>query len=202
MVILQLSDILQLSESSRGRVCFQNGRKHIVISFLTDHQWVTETGRAGTESREPTHGPARNTSAHRREGRHHRPLTHCNKKPGSNTHQWPHRSAATSPLPHGKGGGMGRQTHLGAQTRTMQRRPVRRTPKMPLEEKTPGAPRSAATGSLPHGKGGGTGRQTHLGARTRTTQRTATARRHKKKPPEEQPPRALRGGGYLLSHPC
>ena len=29
----------------------------------------------------------------------------------------------------------------------------------------------------------------------------ADALRHKKKPPEVDPPRALRGGGYLLSHP-
>ena len=87
MAILQRSDTLQLSKSGRGRVSFQNGRKHIVISFLTDHHWVTETGRAGTESREPTHGPARSPSAHRREGRHHRTLTHedIKKAPGGLT---------------------------------------------------------------------------------------------------------------------
>ena len=139
MAILQRFDTLQLSESGRGRISFQNGRKHIVISFRTDLQGVTEKGRAGTESREPTHGPARSPSAHRREGRHHRPLTHGNKKPGSNTHRWPHRSAATSPLPHGKGGGMGRQTPLGAQTRTMQRRQVRRRQKKPPENQPPRA---------------------------------------------------------------
>ena len=155
MAILQRSDTLQLSESGRGRVSFQNGRKHIVISLRTDLQWITETGRAGTESREPTHGPARSPSAHRREGRHHRPLTHGNKKPGSNTHQWPHRSAATGSLPHGKGGGMGRQTPLGAQTRTMQRRPVRRTPKMPLEEKTPGLQGAQRPAPFPTGRAGG-----------------------------------------------
>ena len=135
MAILQRSDTLQLSESGRGRVSFQKGRKHIVISFLTDHHWVTETGRAGTESREPTHGPARSPSAHRREGRHHRPLTHGNKKPGSNTHRGPHRSAATGSLPHGKGGGTGRQTHLGAQIRTTQRTATaRRHKKKPPED--------------------------------------------------------------------
>ena len=140
MAVLQLSDILQLSESGRGRVSFQNGRKHIVVSFRTDLQGVTETGRAGTESREPTHGPARSPSAHRREGRHHRPLTHGNKKPGSNTHRGPHRSAATGSLPHGKGGGMGRYTPPGAQTRTMQRTATaRRHKKKPPEEQPPRA---------------------------------------------------------------
>ena len=103
MAVLQRSDTLQLSESGRGRVSFQNGRKHIVISFRTDLQGVTETGRAGTESREPTYGPARSPSARRQEGRHHRPLTHGNKKPGSNTHRGPHRSAATGSLPARRG---------------------------------------------------------------------------------------------------
>ena len=65
MAILQRSDTLQLSESGRGRVSFQNGRKHIVTSFLTDHQWVTETERAGKECRELPHGPARSPTAHR-----------------------------------------------------------------------------------------------------------------------------------------
>ena len=64
MVILERTDSRKLSGSGRGRVSFQNGRKHIVRLFLADHQGVTETGRAGTESREPQDKPARSLPAH------------------------------------------------------------------------------------------------------------------------------------------
>ena len=64
MVILERTDSRKLSGSGRGRVSFQNGRKHIVLSFLTDLQLVTEAGRAGTESREPQDEPERSLPAH------------------------------------------------------------------------------------------------------------------------------------------
>ena len=56
-VILERTDTRKLSGSGRGRVSFQNGRKHIVVSFQTDHQGVTEAGRAGTERRVPQDEP-------------------------------------------------------------------------------------------------------------------------------------------------
>ena len=106
MAILQRSDTLQLSESGRGRVSFQNERKHIVISFRTDHNGLQKQGVRGRKA------------GNRRTDRH-----------GARPH----------------------------------------------------------TGIPPAG---------------RTTPQNTDARRHKKKPTEVVPPRALRGGGYLLSHPC
>ena len=64
-VILERTDTRKLSGGGRGHVGFLNGRKHIVRLFLADHQGVTETGRAGTERREPQDEPARSQPAHR-----------------------------------------------------------------------------------------------------------------------------------------
>ena len=117
-VILERTDTRKLSGSGRGRVSFQNGRKHIVMSFLTDHQGVTETGCAGTERREPQDEPERSLPAHKSRPPAKKTTTKTpdarQQKVRKQQQPEQHRSAATGPLPHGKGGGTGRQTHLGA----------------------------------------------------------------------------------------
>ena len=64
-MIQERTDTRKLSGSGRGRVGFQNGRKHITVPFWTDHQGLTKTRSAGTERREPQDEPARSPPAHR-----------------------------------------------------------------------------------------------------------------------------------------
>ena len=180
MVILERTDSRKLSGSGRGRVSFQNGRKHIVLSFLTDLQLVTEAGREGTESREPHDKPARSPPAQRQTAGEKNETTDLRrtttKKPGCNAHPFePRPGPSYGPPSHEDIRKARSNAHRG---------PI-------------GAQRPAP---FPTGRAGD-------GVDTRplephpdvsTGHRTP---RTKKKPQEAVPPGALRGGGYLLSHP-